>query len=150
MAYCILDDVRGLNPKRTYDASSLPTSTQATAIMDAIYNEINSHLNSRGVTVPVTTPAHFVATLKQGNALGAAALTEEAMFPEAAGIGAGTHGQWLWTRYQNFLKWIDTGELPKAVDADGEPRSFFSENESDELIEDQDWRRHKIRMNMEF
>lgn len=134
MAYCTIDDVQALNTLRgDYSASTRPTSTQVEEFIDQIYNTVNSVLQARGIAIPITVPASFVGALKLANAQGAAALAEMAMFPEAAGTPGGSpHGQRLWKMYQAFLKWIEKGELPTAVEGTGAgPRSYGSEESTE-------------------
>lgn len=133
MAYCDIDDVQSLNSQRgAYSTSTKPTLVQVTEFIDQIYESINSILLGRGIgTVPVTTPASFVTSLKLGNSQGAAAMAEMAMFPEAIGTPGGSpHGQQLWKMYQEFLKWLREGALPTAVNGHATPRSFFEQRES--------------------
>ncbi len=54
-------------------ATSQPTLTQAQGILDDRAAEIDSALGSRGYSVPITSPAWFVADLAVLNAKGAAA-----------------------------------------------------------------------------
>ncbi len=150
MSYCTITEVQGLNPKRTYDVTSKPTSTQVEALITQVAAEIDSILLGRGLTVPVTTPTELVTHLKQVNAYGAAALAEMGMFPEAAGLGATPHGHELWAIYTKMMEWLKTGTLPTATQA-GNPRSFFEQHQSDsEPTEDYIWRDAKFGKNKEF
>lgn len=150
MAYCTITDVQALNPKRTYDTSSTPTQTQVESLVTQISNEIDSILSARGLTVPVTTPDHFVAHLKQVNAYGAAALAEMAMFPEATGLGATTHGSELWRIYRDMRDKLEKGELPVSVEGGAGPRGFFEQHPITEPTEDYEWREPKFKKNKEF
>lgn len=149
MAYCTITDVQALNPKRTYGDTTTPTQTQVETSIDQIGNEIDSILLARGLTTPITTPTEFVAHLKQVNAYGAAALAEMAMFPEAGGPGATSHGSDLWKIYKNMTTRLEKGELPTAVETTG-PRSFFTEHPTTEPTEDQPWRKPKFGKDKEF
>lgn len=134
MAYCTIDDVRAKNPKRIYDATSKPTSTQVEQFITDISNEIDSTLSGREITVPVTTPDFFVNHLKQVNANGAAALAEMAMFPEAMGTPGGSpHGTNLYKIYKDQLRQLESGALPETVPGSGGrgPFSFGSEHPDD-------------------
>jgi len=71
MAYCDLADVSALIPRRTFGASTKPTTTQAEATVAAIALEIDGRLRRKGYTTPVTD-ATGVALLKRMNARGAA------------------------------------------------------------------------------
>jgi hypothetical protein len=142
MAYCAIADVQRLNPKRVYDASSTPTSTQVTALIDQVAAEIDTVLLSRGLSVPVTIPTEFVTHLKQVNATGAAALAEMGMFPESAGVISTPQGERLWRIYTGMIEYLKKGDLP--VDTQpGEPRSFFTEH-TEEPEPDEAWRRSKF------
>lgn len=72
-AYCALTDVEARLRGAALSASSQPTTTEATAIMADVYAHINAAIASHGVTVPITTPASFLAWLVAVNADGAAA-----------------------------------------------------------------------------
>jgi hypothetical protein len=154
MSYCTITDVRGLNPTRSYGASTTPTETQVTTYIDNIAGEIDAIINGRGYTVPVTAPTALVTFLKQTNALGAAALAESAMFPEPQGMGASTHGTDLWKKYQDALKWLREGDLP-SEGSGGEadiPFSFAEQNigTTSEPEETHDWQKPKFGINKDF
>ncbi len=149
MAYCTITDLQGVNPKRTYSATSTPTQTQVETHIANIAAEIDTVLLGRGLTVPVTTPAQLVAFLKQTNAVGAAAMAEFGMFPEASGMGSTPQGQRLWTVYTKALDFLRTGRLPTAVQT-GAPFSFFTENITDEPTEEYEWRAPKMGKNKEY
>jgi hypothetical protein len=114
MAYCTITDVRGLNPKRTYNATTTPTEAQVGQYITDIAAEIDSIIQAQGYTVPVTAPANFVTVLKLLNARGAAAQAEIAMFPES-GVGATPHGQQLLSLYKDGLKALRAGEIPETI-----------------------------------
>jgi len=154
MPYCTITEVQGQNPKRTYSATSTPTTTQVTEFVTQIANEIDSILLGMGITVPVTTPTELVGFLELLNAYGAAALAEMAMFPESTGPGASVHGQQLYTMYQAGLKRLEgmsaagggvvTGHVP--------PASFFLERalETTTPTRDNIWQDPKFKKGMEF
>lgn len=152
MAYAALSDVQAVNPKRTYSATTTPTSTQVTAFLTDIAAEIDTLLTSRGLTVPVTAPAEFLAHLKHVNAVGAAARAEFAMFPEAAESPAGSpQGDRLWSQYQEYLRALRKDSLPVTLVADLTPASFFTENAGSSCPEETySWRDHGVRKGMEF
>jgi len=152
MAYAALSDIQAVNPKRTYSATSTPTSTQVTAFLTDIAAEIDVVLASRGLTVPVTAPAEFLAHLTHVNAVGAAARAEFAMFPEASESPAGSpQGDRLWSQYQEYLRALRKDALPVTQIADTVPASFFTENAgSTEPYESSAWREPRVRRSMEF
>lgn len=56
--YATIGFVRALNAHRTYNATSLPTSTQVTSyFIPAVTGEINSRFAAVGIPVPITTSA---------------------------------------------------------------------------------------------
>ncbi len=112
MAYASLSDIQALNPKRTHDATSTPSSTQVTALMVQVAVEIDAVLEAQGYTVPVTTPTNFVAVLKAINAYGAAALAELGMFPETSEMGSTPHWKALNDKYNEWMKSLRAGEIP--------------------------------------
>ena len=157
MSYCVIADVQGFNPKRAYGGTSTPTATQVTEYIEKIAGEIDSVLQGRGLTTPVTTPTAFVAFLETLNAVGAAALAERAMFPEAQGMMGGTSAAGAhWKQYTDGLTWLKEGTLPSTAVAGtaAEPLafSFFSQNASvdTEPTEEYDWLRPKFGINKEF
>lgn len=155
MSYCTTTDIQALNPTRTYSATSKPTLTQVQTYIDQIAGEIDSILKGRGLATPITIPAEFVTFLKQLNAVGAAALAERAMFPEAQGMMGSTSASAMhWRQYQDGIKWLKEGQMPSDVDGDGTalPFSFFSDSISrdTEPKDDYDWQRPKFGKNKEF
>jgi len=112
MAYCTSTEVQNLNPKRTYSATSTPTSTQVGLLIDQIAVEIDAVLEAQGYTVPVTTPTNFVNVLKAINAYGAAALAEAGMFPEVSEMGSTPHWKVLNDKYNEWMKALRAGEIP--------------------------------------
>lgn len=152
MAYCTITNVQALNPKRTYDASSTPTLTQVTAFLSRISEELDAILAGRGYTVPLTAPASLLAFLTHVNALGAAALSEQAMFPESAKPGVSTHGGMLWQQYEDAKKLLKEGSLPTSDDGVDLPFSFAEQHQADETepAETYDWQRPKLGKNKEF
>lgn len=121
MAYAAIADVRGLNPKRTYSATTTPTEAQVIQYIADIAVEIDNVLQSQGYTVPVTAPDNFVSHLKLLNARGAAAQAEMAMFPDAVN-GATPQGAQLLSLYHDGLKALRSGEIAASL-APGESSS---------------------------
>jgi hypothetical protein len=117
MAYCLIADVSGLLAQRTFSATTKPTITQVNTFISDIAAEIDTALLSRGLTAPATTPTDFVTHLKQVNAMGAAALAEQAMFPEAGGMGSTPNSKRLWEMYQAALKALKADPLPSSMDS---------------------------------
>ena len=152
MAYAALADVQAINPKRTYGASTTPTTTQVAGFIDDIAAEIDSLLSARGLATPVTEPASFLAHLTHVNAVGAAARAEFAMFPEAAESPAGSpQGDRLWGQYQEYLRALRKDALPVTMVHDDVPASFFTENAGATCPEETyAWREHGVRKGMEF
>jgi len=150
MGYCTISHIQALNPKRTYGASSSPTSTQVEALIERVYSEINTILSGRDIPVPVTSPAEFLDYLVQANAYGVAALAEMGMFPEAGGPGSSPHGEALWSIYKQKLDWLKTGKLPASTAASSSPASYFTQNTTEEPDEDYAWRESRFGMNREY
>lgn len=118
MSYCTITDVQALNPKRTYSATTTPTTTQVGTLIDQIASEIDAVLAAKGYTIPVTTPATFVTFLKTVNAYGAGALAEAAMFPETSEAGSTPHWKMLQSKYDAWLKLlVDGGVIPASMSA---------------------------------
>lgn len=110
MPYCTLSDVQTLNPERTYDATTAPTTTQVNALITQIAVEIDAVLQAKGYTIPVTSPDNFVDFLKYVNAYGAAALADKGMFPASSDIGQTQHWKELMTIYQGWMKDLKEGK----------------------------------------
>lgn len=115
MSYCSITDVQGLLAQRVFSASTKPTTTQVNTFISDVSSVIDTALQGRGLATPVTTPADFVTYLKQVNAMGAAALAEQAMYPEAGGIGSTPNSKRLWDMYQAALKALKEDALPVSV-----------------------------------
>ena len=154
MSYCTSADVQALNPKRTYGADTTPTMTQVKSFVDSIAGEIDTVLQGRGLATPIVTPTEFVTFLTQLNAVGAAAMSERAMFPEASGMMGGTSAASMhWKQYQDGLKFLKEGSLPTVVEDGPLPFSFLEQNYGNETEpgeDDQSWSRSKFGKNKEF
>jgi len=144
-----MTDVQAINPKRTYSASTTPTTAQVEAHIISIAAQLDTLLQGRGLTTPVSEPPEFVAHLKQVNAYGAAALAETGQFPEAQGLASTPHGAWLWSIYNQMIKALKDDPLPVTAQS-VDPFSFFTEHEGDEPEEEQAWREPKFRKNKDF
>ena len=116
MPYCELEDVQQLIPKRKITTDTTPNVTQANAVIAQIAVEIDSVLQGRGYTVPVTTPANLVEVLKAVNSYGAGALIEQGMLPETTEPGTTSHGTWLYNIYKSWLKKLEDGLVPDTLD----------------------------------
>lgn len=66
-------------------ATSTPTATEAAAFGLGITGEINTALASHGVTVPVTTPAAFLAWLVELETVGWASRIASVMYADVSG-----------------------------------------------------------------
>lgn len=125
MPYCDLSDVQNLNPKRTYSATTTPTTTQVNAMIDLIASDIDMLLEAKGYTNPATTPTAFVNWLKLVNALGSAAMAEDAMFPETVEKGSTPHASILRKQYMERLNMLKSGEIsPDSIGGD-DVSSFY-------------------------
>lgn len=139
MAYGSITDLQDLIAQFTIGASSKPNTTQATAIIADISNEIDVALTSVGVTVPVTTPAYFLDWLGRLNAYGAAAAVLKSMFPDATGPGD-TPAYAFWNDwYQRGLATIlDGSVVPTVIVTPGSgtfvlPETYLTRNADEEL-----------------
>lgn len=134
MGYCVIAAIQRLTPKRTFTASSTPTTTQVESIIDDIAAEIDAALNTRGYTVPVTSPAAFLTFLGVVNAYGAAALAEAGMFPETVQAGYTPHWRIMEDKYQGWLKDLKEGKLsPNSL---SNYASYYTEFDKDEEYTD--------------
>ena len=140
MAYCDMDDLRRHNPKVTYDAESVPSKDQVEGMITDIAAEIDTTLSARGLTVPVATPAEFLAHLVYVNAIGAAALAEFALWHAPAGVITEGHGNELWEIYVAARNALRDHPLPVAVasapvSSGSMPFSYFQKNEGDDFYD---------------
>lgn len=156
MVYCTITNIQALNTKRTYSATTTPTTTQVEAFITRIAEEIDAVLAGRNFTVPLTAPAPLLAYLTHVNALGAAALAEQAMFPETTAPGTSASGVLLWKQYQDALNFLRTGALPTtgSTGASGGdlPFSFAEQAKVTETepAENYEWQKPKMGKNKEF
>lgn len=153
MAYAAITDVQALCPQRpTYSSTTKPTSTQVEGFITSIASEIDTALAGRGLTVPVTTPAEFLAYVTHINALGAASLAERAMFPAAVGPGATPSSAVLWKQYQDGLKYLKEGKVPTSLDGSDVPFSYHEQRQGteEEPTENYPWQDPKFKKNKEF
>ena len=95
MSYCVLDDIKELNPKQNYTSTSKPSTFQVEGYIDDIALDIDNALRAIGYTLPVTDATDLL-TLKKLNALGAAAQADWAMFPAKDGPGSSGSGRYIW------------------------------------------------------
>jgi hypothetical protein len=130
MSYCMITDVQALNPKRTYNTTSTPTSSQVNTLIDLIAGKIDTVLLSLGYSGTISGPAELLDSLKLLNALGAAALAEMGMFPEISEKGSTPHWKALQQMYEDGLEALKNGELPdsmKELISDGSVAGFYTE-----------------------
>lgn len=135
-AYATLAELKGALAYLTIGASSVPNQTQVQTLIDDTSSEIDTVLGGRGITPPVTTPAHFVRRLALLNVYGAAAATLKAFFPEARGAGENPAYAFWEARYREGLKALRTGDdIPTDVGGGDEsllPSSYFTRNPDQE------------------
>lgn len=158
MAYCTTTDVQALNPKRpAYGALTTPTVTQVQSFVDSIGAEIDAIIEGRGYTAPVTaltTSTKFVAWLLALNARGAAALAEQAMFPDRAGMmGAPGSSSVYWAQYKEGIAFLKTCTIPGSNEGNALPFGFMEMNGMGDEEPGSDtpaWARPKFGINKEF
>jgi len=130
--YASIDDVKALNPKRTYSATTTPTETQVGTYITLIEGEIDTVLLALGFLGDITAPAEFITFLRLLNALGAAAMAEQAMFPETSEAGATPHWKALKARYEALLDKLSTGKLmPSSFNSARLVGSIYSDANTD-------------------
>jgi len=115
MAYCTIEDVQIFAAKFPLSASTTPTSTQVETLIDLTAAQIDSVLLSKGYTVPVTTPAAFVESLRLLNAQGAEAMALMAQFPGGASKDSTPQYQAMLDLYQAGLEALRNGEMPSSL-----------------------------------
>lgn len=111
MPYATEVKVEGNIAQHTIDGTSAPTSAQLTVIIEDVDGLIDSCLASQGVTVPVTTPAHFLDFLEGLSAAGASARALKSKFPDATGPGE-TPAYSYWQKiFDNGIMGLKDGSL---------------------------------------
>ena len=122
-------------------ASTTPTTTELSAMIDGIASQIDTVLSGAGVsTVPVTSSHNstFFTFLAEVNKWGAAAEFLKAMFPEAVGVGETTAFGFWQKKYDDTLKaWRKSEDLPSDLlggSNDVSPSSYFTRNPDEEEV----------------
>lgn len=111
MTYAQLAEVEALTARRTpFSEQTRPTADQVLGFIETIAGQLDASLSAAGVTVPVTEPDAFLSYVTHLNAIGAAALTEMVMFPEAdRGSASSSQGDRYWSLYKEGLTAIADG-----------------------------------------
>ena len=111
MSYCTMTDVQGFNPKRTYNATSTPTTTQVTEFIAKIAGEIDTVLQGRGLVTPVVSAGgvrRVPGAAQRGRGgcpRGESDVPRDRRDSWAASQPARLH----WKQYQDGLKWLKEG-----------------------------------------
>jgi len=85
MTYATTAEVQGAIAKFVIGATTKPSTTQLTVTLSEVEGYIDTVLSAKGITVPVTGPAHFVSALESISVAGIAARVLKSMFPDAVG-----------------------------------------------------------------
>lgn len=137
MAYCALTDVEARVRGVALSTTSTPKAAEATAMMADDYAEINAAIASHGVTVPVTTPASFVAWLLGVNADGTAAKVAAVAYADDDGINADRGVGLLERRWRDAMKRLWDGTAIPAelsVSSAALPTSYSVEFPDDHAV----------------
>lgn len=142
MTYVTQATVLGLIPQVVVDATSKPTTAQATTMQQGIYDVLNTHLAAAGVPIPVTSDgsdegAAFLAFVGRLECYGTAADILKAKFPGHTGPDQ----EAAWKFWQD--KWdagiaglMDGSLIPPVVGATGGtavPASYPTRNPDTEV-----------------
>lgn len=131
MSFATVADIQRLMAQFPITSSGKPTSTQIESILADTEHEVNTHLSSAGVTVPVTAPDYFLNWLGLLASYGATAAVLKSMFPNATGP-AETPAYAFWeARYKLGLKGIDDGTLVPSdliTSHRVKPSTYFTKN----------------------
>lgn len=134
MTYASVDAVQALIPHIQLTATSRPTLTQVQGFLDRLSAEVDGALASRGITVPITTPAYFLTSIDNLVSMGAAGQALMAALPGQGGPTTGGQGREYWNHYVEMLKAYRRGEgIPTEVEVEiitteaGTPRSYFTD-----------------------
>jgi hypothetical protein len=123
-------------------ATSTPSESDVTNItLPDIAGIIDGVLSKQGLVTPATVPPSFIDNLRELNAVGAAARTVAALYPQAAGPASTTFHEWLQRLFDMGLDRLRNGEgIPDGVvmtSSGGMPRSFWTshpDSASDEFV----------------
>lgn len=111
MAYCSVPDVNTINVQRTYSNDSTPTNVQVNTMVGSVASMMDARLEAVGFTVPITSAPKSQALLKIINAVGAAAMAEEAIYEGAVTTDVRPKYVDLWKRYEAEMKRIEGNPL---------------------------------------
>lgn len=113
MGYCSESDVGIINAQRIYNDSSKPTSSQVNSMIDHVAALMDARLNALGFTIPVVSAPKSQNLLKTINALGAAAMAEEAIYYDGSEAQVVRNPKYLdlWKRYEAEMKRIEANPL---------------------------------------
>ncbi|KKL83979.1 hypothetical protein LCGC14_1969340 [marine sediment metagenome] len=115
MTYAVEADVQERMARIAISDVSKVTSSQVTDIEAQIAAEIDSLLDYKGVSVPVTSPDWFVTRLQGLSADGTTSIVLKSFFPEAVGPGESPAYAFYESRYRRGLKMLEeygAGESP--------------------------------------
>jgi hypothetical protein len=132
MSYAAVSDVSALVPFITISASSKPSTSQVQGYLDDCSQMIDAALSSRGVAVPITAPATFLADLKALCALGGAGKVLVGTYPQGAGPNAMSGRPTYWKDFLDRLEEFRRGlGIPVALtlsEHNNAPRGYFTDN----------------------
>ena len=87
---------------KSFDASTTPTSTQVDVIIGQITGEIDTILNSIGITSQ-PTDTNILAMLDKYASFGSAGITGMTYFRNANDVNS-SNAEWYYSKYEAFLK----------------------------------------------
>lgn len=96
--------VRGLLPHRTITNASKPSEEDVARFLSGIGGKVYARVARALAAVEDTDEtAELTELARQSIELGAAAMTEDAAFPERAGVAGTGYGEVLWVRHRDTL-----------------------------------------------
>lgn len=99
-----IQDVRNLLPLRTISPVSKPNDQAVHDLLVTTSDWVASRIGELAAPLDPDVIVAVQGAAKGVAAMGAAALTENATFPERAGVAGSSYGDWLWIQY---LRGID-------------------------------------------
>lgn len=137
--YAASTDIQRAIAQFTIGTELVTTSGDVDSFIAEIEGEINTTLDAQGVTVPVTAPGWFVASLKALTIYGVSAEVMRANFPVPQTLGAQPQFGFFESRYKAGIKRITDGKIPQSAARSAQVRisSYFTANPDEEQTADE-------------
>lgn len=107
MAYCVIGDINALVPQAPFTATSKPSDTVVTTLIDAVSQRIDATIGNKGYVVPVISGTKALALLKEACTWGVLGLAQNIRNTgvQTAVSASGREAKNIWL--QMFDDWMD-------------------------------------------